>query len=191
MGARRDRMSRMKFLCLGVLVVLMASATSATVLLALDVEDLAVMSPVVLVGEVNTVESGWNSDRTKIHTRVQITPVEVMKGPSDLGTVTVKFLGGKVGDTVAHLPGVPRFEVGEKVLVFLEPREDKEGYLPVGFYQGKFKVFRDPDTRKEMLLRDGPDLGVKLVGGVYDQRPETVRILDEVRSILRRVGGAR
>lgn len=184
-------MNRRKCLCLGVLALLMASAASATVLIALEVEDLAVMSPVVLVGEVNAIEAGWNSNGTKIHTRVLITPTEVMKGPSDLGTVTVKFLGGKVGDTVAHLPGAPRFEVGEKVLVFLEPRKDREGYLPVGFYQGKFKVFRDPNTQQEMLLRDGPDLGVKLVGGKYDQRPETVKTLDEVRDILRRLGGAR
>lgn len=169
----------------------MAPLAGATVLLALEVEDLAVMSPVVLVGEVNAVESSWNPSKTQIHTRVLITPIEMLKGPSDLGTVKVKFLGGKVGDTLARLPGAPRFEVGEKVLVFLEPRKDKDGYLPVGFYQGKYKVFTDPATRKEMLLRDGPDLGVKLVGGVDDRKPETVKTLDEVRDVLRRVGGVK
>lgn len=184
-------MKRRKFLALGILVLVMAPVAGATVLLALEVEDLAVMAPVVLVGEVNAVESSWNPQKTKIHTRVLITPIEVLKGPADLGTVTVKFLGGKVGDTVASLPGVPRFEVGEKVLLFLEPRKDKDGYLPVGFFQGKYKVFSDPATKKEMLLRDGPDLGVKLVGGVADRKPEAVRTLDEVRDVLRRVGGAK
>jgi hypothetical protein len=184
-------MNRRTCICLGVLALLLAPLAGATVLLALELEDLAVMSPVVLVGEVNTVESGWNPDRTRIHTRVMITPLEVLKGPADLGTVKVKFLGGRVGDTVASLPGAPRFEAGERVLLFLEPRKDRDGYLPVGFYQGKFKVFTDPDTRREMLLRDGPGLGVKLVGGAADRKPETVKSLDEVREILRRVGGAK
>lgn len=184
-------MKRRTCLGIGVLALLAASLAGATVLVALQVEDLVHMSPVVLVGEVNTVESGWNPQRTQIHTRVLITPIEVLKGPADLGTVKVKFLGGKVGDTVAHLPGAPRFEAGEKVLVFLEPRKDQDGYLPVGFYQGKYKVFTDPATKQEMLLRDGPELGVKLVGGVDDRRPEGVKSLDEVRSILKRTGGAK
>jgi hypothetical protein len=184
-------MNRRTWLGIGVLALLMAPLAGATVLVALEVEELAAMSPVVLVGEVNAVESGWNPQRTRIHTRVLITPIEVLKGPADLGTVKVKFLGGQVGDTVAHLPGAPRFEVGEKVLVFLEPRQDKDGYLPVGFYQGKYKVFTDPATKKEMLLRDGPELGVKLVGGLDDRRPETVKTLDEVRGILERMGGVK
>ena len=184
-------MKKRACLGIGVLALLAASLAGATVLVALQVEDLAQMSPVVLVGEVNTVESGWNPGKTRIHTRVLITPVEVLKGPADLGTVEVKFLGGQVGETVAQLPGAPRFEVGEKVLVFLEPRKDQDGYLPVGFYQGKYKVFTDPATKKEMLLRDGPDLGVKLVGGLDDRRPETAKTLDEVRSILKRTGGVK
>jgi hypothetical protein len=184
-------MSRRTCLGIGILALLMAPLAGATVLVALEVEELAVMSPVILVGEVNTVESGWNPQKTRIHTRVLITPVEVLKGPADLGTVKVKFLGGRAGDTVAHLPGAPRFEVGEKVLVFLEPRKDRDGYLPVGFYQGKYKVFTDPATKKEMLLRDGPDLGVKLVGGASDRKPEIVKTLDEVRSVLKRIGGVK
>lgn len=184
-------MKRRTCLGIGVLVLLAASLAGATVLVALQMEDLARMSPVVLVGEVNSVESGWNPQKTQIHTRVLITPVEVLKGPADLGTVKVKFLGGKAGDTVARLPGAPRFEVGEKVLVFLEPRQDRDGYLPVGFYQGKYKVFTDPATKQEMLLRDGPELGVKLVGGLDDRRPEGVKTLEEVRGILKRTGGAK
>ena len=184
-------MSRKVCLCVGIVALLMTPLVGATVLVALEMEDLAAMSPVVLVGEVNAVDSGWNPQKTRIHTRVLITPVEVLKGPADLGTVKVKFLGGQVGDTVAHLPGAPRFEVGEKVLVFLEPRKDRDGYLPVGFYQGKYKVFTDPATKKEMLLRDGPDLGVKLVGGVSDREPEAVKTLDEVRGILKRTGGVK
>jgi hypothetical protein len=189
-GAKEESMNRRTCLCLGVLALLVAPLAGATVLLALEVEDLAILSPVVLVGEVNAVESGWNPQKTRIHTHVLITPIEVLKGPADLGTVKVKFLGGKAGDTMASLPGAPRFEVGEKVLLFLEPRRDQDGYLPVGFYQGKFKVFTDPVTKGEMLLRDGPDLGVKLLGGAAD-RPETVKTLDEVREVLRRMGGAK
>jgi hypothetical protein len=42
-----------------------------------------------------------------------------------------------------------------------------------------------------MLLRDGPDLGVKLVGGAADRKPEAVKTLDEVRGVLKRIGGGK
>ncbi|MFH2009254.1 MAG: hypothetical protein ABI333_21875 [bacterium] len=166
------------------LTMAMVLPAAATVVLQMEIEDMIPLTPVVLIGEVNRVEASYNAEKTKIHTRVWITPSEILKGSKDLGTVVVKTIGGQVGDTVAHLPGAPRFEQGERVLVFLEPREDGEGYLTIGFYQGKFKIFKDPKTSQDMLLRDTPERGVGVVATGANHFDSKVRSLAEVRSLF-------
>lgn len=168
----------------------LAPLASATVVLALDLGDLASLSPLVLTGEVNRIESTWNTERTKIYTRVWISPDEVLKGPAQTGTLTLKLLGGQVGDTVALMPGAPRFETGERVLVFLEPRKDGDGHLTVGQYQGKFQIFVDPSTGQDRAVRDVPEPGVQLVGPGAGPDQAQSWSLDEVRRIVERVGGA-
>jgi len=166
------------------LTLTMVIPASATVVLQLEIEDMIPMSPVVVIGEVNKVEASYNADKTKIHTRVWISPSEVLKGPKDLGTVVVKTIGGQVGDTFAYLPGAPKFTPGERVLVFLEPRKDGDGYLTIGFYQGKFKIFRDPATGRDMLLRDVPSRGVGVVAKDANHFDSKVRSLAEVRALF-------
>jgi hypothetical protein len=77
------------------------------------------------------------------------------------------------------------------VLVFLEPREDGDGYLTLGLYLGKFKVFNDPKTGREMLLRPGLKPGVTIYRAVESNRVETVKTLDEVRALVHKAGGGR
>jgi len=171
------------------LVLAVAVTASATVVLQLAIEDMIPMADVVVVGEVNKVEASFNAEKTRIHTRVWIPPPEVLQGPEGLGTVMIKTIGGQVGDTVAHLPGAPKFELGERVLVFCEPRSDGDGYLTVGFYQGKFKVFRDPESGRDLLLRDAPGKGVAVIDRAGVRPSGELRSLDEVRALF--AGGAR
>ncbi len=161
-----------------------AGLAQATVVLSLELEDLAQLAPVVVLGEVNQVASERSPDGKRIHTRVLVTPSEVWKGSDVKGTISVKFVGGSDGDVTAHLPGAPRFAVGERVLLFLEPRQDKDGYLTLGFYQGKFSVFTDPRTKQELLLRDAPEAGVSVIAGPAGKSHDRVRTLDEARALF-------
>lgn len=171
-------------------IALMVTLTaSATTVMHMEVEDMAPMAAVVLIGEVNQVQASWNAEKTKIHTRVLISPTEVLKGDKGLGTVLVKTIGGQVGNTVAEVSGAPKFVVGERVLVFLEPRKDGDGYLTLGFYQGKFKVFNDPASGREMIVRDVPARGVSALAKTASTPINQVRSLDDVRALLS--GGAK
>jgi hypothetical protein len=178
------------FLSVFAALVIGGLAANATVLLDMDVEDLAAAAPLVVTGEVNQVRSEFNKDRTKIYTRILITPDEVLKGPAVGGVVTIKILGGQVGDLVAHMPGAPEFEVGERVLVFLEPRKDGDGHLTVGMCQGKFKLFIAPETGEEMALRQSPGPGVKLAGERSGKGIERAWKLQEIRDLLAGMEGA-
>jgi hypothetical protein len=67
--------------------------------------------------------------------------IEVIKG--DVGeTHTIKQIGGQLpgSNLVQKVHGVPRFTIGEKVVVFL-PQESRLGFAsPLGLSQGRFTV---------------------------------------------------
>ncbi|HUT78240.1 MAG TPA: hypothetical protein VM285_11160 [Polyangia bacterium] len=165
------------------LVTLVAAPAAATMLLRFDVEQMSDIAAVVAVGSIDGVEARWNDTRTKIYTRVSFRPTEVLKGARDLGPLTIKMIGGQVGEDVAYLPGTPGFEPGERVLLFLEPRDDGDGYLIVGLFQGLFRLRRG-DRGDELLYQDPPPRGVSLIDDGSSPAVSTMLTLADVRAIV-------
>ncbi|RME22012.1 MAG: hypothetical protein D6806_13645 [Deltaproteobacteria bacterium] len=173
-------------------VVFMVGAVSmarATVLLPLQVEDMARLAPLVVIGEVNEVRCEWNEKHTKIYTTATITVKEVLKGRKALSTVTVRTIGGRLDDVVAEPAGMPRFSVGERVAVFLEPRKDGKGYNTVGMYLGKYQIAKDPSTGREIAVRPSGGAGVAFAGEKHMVDRQQVMELDELRRLVRLAGG--
>ena len=170
------------------LAALVAAPASTTTLLHFDIEEMTAIAAVVAVGEVDGVEARWNDARTKIYTRVTIKPTEVLKGASNLRRLTIKMIGGKVGEDAARLPGTPELKPGERVLVFLEPRDDGDGYLIVGLFQGLFRL-RKGAQGDDVLSQDPTPSDVTLIEN--GSRPAATRMLTlgDVRAILK--GGGR
>ncbi|MBI4606096.1 MAG: hypothetical protein HY721_29370, partial [Planctomycetes bacterium] len=76
-----------------------------------------------------------------IFTDVTIRVEGMLKGPLDTKDVTVQILGGEIGTAFQRCPESPRFERGEKVLVFLR---DYHGALwTTGWLQGKYALSRE------------------------------------------------
>jgi hypothetical protein len=170
------------------LALLIAAPASTTVIQYLDVEQMSRIASVVAVGEVERVESSWNDEQTKIYTRVTIRTTEVLKGERGLETVTLKLIGGRVGEHVARLPGTPVFEPGDRVLCFLEPREDQDGYLLIGMFQGLYRL--DESTGgDDLLYQDLPPQGVSIIDNASHPAASQMVSLPEIRRIVR--GGAR
>jgi len=90
----------------------------------------------VLVGEVKSIESRWEEPGPTIYSYVKIRVEECLKGAIQGEEVTVKMLGGEVGDVGLIVSSEPIFAVGEKVKVFLELRESGE-FTVVGGQLGK------------------------------------------------------
>jgi hypothetical protein len=170
------------------LAALVAAPASTTTLLHFDIEEMTAIASVVAVGEVDSVAARWNDAHTKIYTRATITPTEVLKGGSGLGALTVKMIGGRVGRDTAQMPGTPELKQGERVLVFLEPREDGDGYLIVGLFQGLFRL-RKGAQGDELLTQDLPPRGVSLIENSATRAATRMLTLTDVRAIVR--GGGR
>jgi hypothetical protein len=170
------------------LAVLIAAPAATTVIQYLDIEQMSEIAAVVTVGEVERVQASWNDDHTKIYTRITVRTTEVLKGGRDLESVTLKLIGGRVGEAIARLPGTPEFEPGQRVLMFLEPREDRDGYLLIGMFQGLYRL--DENTGSDDLLyQDLPPRGVTIIDNAGHPAASRMCTLAEIRRIVK--GGSR
>jgi hypothetical protein len=161
----------------GVLTALAALSTAAphaAVATYLGPEDLARRAVLVLEADVLRVASGFDAGSGALATYVSLDVTRVHRGPRDLEHVVLREVGGRFGRVVHDVDAVPRYEVGERVLVFLEPAAD--GALrTAGMYFGKFHVEtaprgprtvrRDLDGRGRILGRGGIEADESFVVG--------------------------
>lgn len=149
-------------LTLAALVALAASPARATLSEALSLNDLVRQSEhVVLVTCVG--EQSLRDDRDRIVTDYAIRVDEVSRGPAQPGqTLTLRRLGGELGDLGMRIEGEPRLAVGERYLVFLYAAGDV--LRPVGMSQGVLPVSDDggvlvvhPGGAGLGLVTRGPD----------------------------------
>jgi hypothetical protein len=107
--------------------------------------ELASGSDLIFVGRCEAVYSHWNADHTLILTASRFRVARAIKG--QLGaTVTVEELGGTVGDTTLHVSDIPRYTVGEELLLCVH-RTPLGRWETFGAGQGRFQLARDARGR--------------------------------------------
>ena len=153
-------MHRAPLAVLVLLAVVLASApATATVVIPVAEADLVAQSAAVLVGRVAAIAS--HADRGRIYTDVTVDVDEMLKGDS-VPTLTVRVLGGRVGNHAAWVEGSPEFRRGERVLLFVSAYRDGTARV-AHFYQGKFSIIRDAGG-EDVAVRETP-AGVHLPSG--------------------------
>ena len=139
-----------------VAVVLAWAATAgSTTVLKMGLEGLVANSDRIVVGDVESIES-HRSDG-KIYTETTLRIREQWKGEdAESKTVTIRQPGGRVGDTVTRVYGMPDYRRHERIVAFLKQRPERAGYVITGLRQGKFSVAVGPDGSTEFVV---PRLG--------------------------------
>jgi hypothetical protein len=130
------------------------AVTQATTVERLTLEDLATRSQNIVQGTVRGSRSYWSPNGKLILTDTTIEVSESMKGQSSR-TVQVTTVGGRIGDTVLHVGGMPAFVPGESTIVFTQR---SNGYHTVlGMSQGKFTVSNGEvaNSPSELSFPDG------------------------------------
>jgi hypothetical protein len=112
---------------------------------------------------------------------------EYLKG-SGPSTVTIRTLGGQVGDQVMHVEGVPRFQPGRREALFLQSFAPEANTFGVHEWeQGRFRIVQNPETGQDMVERSLS--GTRLVGERQPVRDATrqfsLRTLDDLRGAVR------
>lgn len=160
--------------------LLFAGAAGATTMIPLEPLELATISDAVFLGRVTGV-TVLGDARGAFHTYVDLAIEEDLGG--DLGGpgLTLKQPGGRTGGGGRTLLGTPRFQAGERVLVFA--RRSRDGTLHVAHLsQGRFRIEPDPATGEDLALRDLA--GARLV-------PRPGRTPSPVREVRRAAGVVR
>jgi hypothetical protein len=138
----------MKRACFGVAFLLLALALPArgSTFVAMSQEELVERAGAVVTGRVVEVNSYWNPEGTAILTEAVIEVQDSLLGqvPSH---VRVRTFGGQVGNQKLVALGFPTFEAGEKLLLFLTPRQDG-AHKVLGYQQGQFRIRPGVDGRE-------------------------------------------
>lgn len=188
-GARRATSRALAILLGGLL--LGAQPARATTVVAKDLHALCAEADLIFVGTVRDVRSQWTgAERQSIETLVTFSDLTPVLGV-EAAEVTLRFAGGTVDDTREEVAGVPRFTVGERVVVFA--RSERSISPVVGFHQGCFRVVDDPSgavvldvNHRPLAAAAGGALGV-----ASDTAGESSVPLDAFLTRIRQELGAR
>ncbi|MFH1009198.1 MAG: IPT/TIG domain-containing protein [Candidatus Latescibacterota bacterium] len=148
------------------------------IMVEVGVEYLVNKAARIVVGEVESMESRWDSEHSMIYTYMTIGVDEHVKGKHDTKEVIVRVEGGEVGAERLWVEDTPSFEQGERVLLFLRPAG--EGYFKtIGGFQGMIPLERNTRPfrvwrRRIQAIMEGKDPAktLKEVGSSSDRKPE-------------------
>src|SRR6267154_5522628 len=131
-------------------LALLVVAANATTLSRLRFEDLANHATAVARLRCLGAESRMQGGEIWTETRFEV--LELSKGQLP-DVVTIRMLGGSVGNLHSRIEGVPAFRPGEEAYLFLWGR-DGEPFRVLGWTQGTFRITRDPHTGVELVTQD-------------------------------------
>jgi hypothetical protein len=171
----------------GLFLIVVSGLVSATTIIPLSVEQLAGKSSQVLRGHATQSWTAWNPQHTLIYTYTKFQITKSLKGAPEQ-MVTVKQIGGRVGNTVQKVAGVRHFTPGEEDVLFLQPSKDHDGTMIVtGLTQGNFQL-RRVDTGKVVASNGVPEVSSLEVGtGAISNYRGSAMTVDELESRIRKV----
>ena len=132
------RENRIMLISLFVCSLLVATSLSAAVL-EMSIDDLALKAEEVIAGEVVDRYCEEMADGI-IVTHVVIDVDRALYGTMGRGYAIVQHQGGEVEDLGLWVSDQPVFEVGQKVIVFVQQDLNSDYLRVTGLYQGKYTV---------------------------------------------------
>lgn len=139
-----------------IIVLVSVSAHAATVL-HMDLKTLSKEADAIVVASVVDVQTEVREGR--VFSKATFQTEEVWKG-QPLDTFSIRYLGGRHGDLVTRVPGLPMFTEGSREILFLESHPRHKSWAVLGLEQGRFvldedRVKRSPDAHLHPISNDG------------------------------------
>jgi hypothetical protein len=135
--------------CLALLLAVGGTAL-ATTLARMSVEQMSHTAQAIVRARCVDNSTGW--DAGEIWTFTSFEVQELWQG-STTPRITVRLLGGRVGNLTSSVSGIPRFRPGEEVVLFLE-RTQRGDFSVVSWEQGTFRIRREAATGSEIVTQD-------------------------------------
>jgi len=128
------------------------SSMHATTVIPPTFDQLVEQADVIFQGTVTNVRSVWEGEGAQRHidTYVTFQVQESVKGNAG-ASYTIRMLGGTVGDETMEVTDTPKFNVGDRDILFVE--HNNEQFVPlVGIKHGRFHLQRDEQTGRDVVL---------------------------------------
>ncbi|MGK0358566.1 MAG: hypothetical protein ACI9U2_000855 [Bradymonadia bacterium] len=123
---------------------LLSTAAWATIVQALNLEQLSKTADVVVHGRVLSQSTAWNASHSRIYTVTTVSVTDPLKGPHKKGTaIQIRQLGGTVDGITQSIVGNAVLRTDEEVVLFLNHDPKKALHYVVGMAQGKYTVQRE------------------------------------------------
>ncbi len=136
---------------------LWGSSAEATVMVELLLEDMARDAVAIVHGRVvrSSGHLAIREDSAEPYTVTTLDAIEWIKGPGG-EQVVLREIGGELPGARGGMAidGVPSYEVGEEVVVFLEVDPSGDFYRTYGMVQGKFVVLPGAPGVPDTVVRD-------------------------------------
>jgi hypothetical protein len=136
-------------LCCAALFLAMGGEAAATTLARMSVEQMSQAAQVIV--RARCMENAVSWDAGEIWTLTSFDVEEVWRG-STAARITVRLLGGRVGNLTSSVSGIPRFRPGEEVVLFLEATQ-RGDFSVVSWEQGTFRIGSDVATGRERVTQ--------------------------------------
>jgi len=146
----------------------LAGPASATSLYLLNAQEMVDSSRSIVVGTVKSSEYAYKYGDHGIRTYTIVSVGESLKdGPVRDKEIMIEQLGGRHGEYITFVPGVPKLKEGDELVLFLQTNgkrqsvklKDKSVNEPIhkvlGMSQGKLNVEKDPKTGKKIVQARG------------------------------------
>ena len=173
---------------MGVLAaVLWASPSDASIVQALELDELVEMSDRIFLGRVAYSES-FEYPNGYIGTWHRIVVERDIRGTlSGEPEVIIETLGGDIGDIGMQVAGEPQFTIGERVLVFASARGSFQAVRAVGMGQGVMRVRSDAGVEHVRQTRAGMVLMRRNAQGLLKRAPGALPREERLDTFLSRV----
>jgi len=130
--------------------LLVCPSAGATTFARMSVAEMTHAAPVIV--RARCVANTVNLEEGEIWTFTEFEIQETWRGTAP-ARITVRLLGGRLGDITSTVSGVPRFHGGEEVVLFLQPAP-RGNFSIVSWQQGTFRIHRDQRTNGEAVTQD-------------------------------------
>ena len=124
----------------------------ATTVVPPTFEQLVGQAELIFQGTVTDTKSVWEGEGAQRHIETYVTfqIADSVKGNAG-SSYTIRMLGGTVGDESLVVTDAPKFQVGDREILFVEHNYDQ--FVPlVGIGHGRFHVQRDEETGRDVVV---------------------------------------
>jgi hypothetical protein len=152
---------------LAAMVLWLFSLANAAGILKITMDELLQFSGFVFEGRVLSIESRLTGPR-RIHTFVTCEILEIIKGEFPEKTITLRFLGGTVGNVTLAISDMTVPRAGEHGIYFVESLDRDQIHPLYGWSQGHFTL----ETDETGINRVATGSHQPVTGVSFDRGPE-------------------